>query len=83
MSTKLNVLKHDMVPDHEIMSEEEVSALLNTYNITTEQLPKVFHDDPAVKVIGAEADDVIRIIRVSHTAGRAESFRLVVKRPKK
>jgi len=83
LSTKLNVLKHDMVPDHEIMSEEEVSALLTTYNITTEQLPKVFHDDPAVKVIGAEADDVIRIIRVSHTAGRAESFRLVVKRPKK
>ena len=83
MSTKLNVLKHDMVPDHKIMSEEEVSALLTTYNITTEQLPKVFHDDPAVKVIGAEADDVIRIIRTSHTAGRAESYRLVVKRPKK
>ncbi|MFA4849397.1 MAG: DNA-directed RNA polymerase subunit H [Methanoregula sp.] len=83
MSTKLNVLKHDMVPDHEIMSEEEVSALLTTYNITTEQLPKVFHDDPAVKTIGAEADNVIRIIRTSHTAGRAESYRLVVKRPKK
>jgi DNA-directed RNA polymerase subunit H len=72
-----------MVPDHEIMSEEEVSALLNTYNITNEQLPKVFVDDPAVKVIGAKADDVIRIIRTSHTAGRAESYRLVVKRPKK
>jgi DNA-directed RNA polymerase subunit H len=72
-----------MVPDHQIMSEEEVSALLTTYNITTEQLPKVFHDDPAVKTIGAEADDVIRIIRKSHTAGRAESYRLVVKRPKK
>jgi DNA-directed RNA polymerase subunit H len=72
-----------MVPDHKIMSEEEVSALLTTYNITTEQLPKVFHDDPAVKTIGAEADNVIRIIRESHTAGRAESYRLVVKRPKK
>ena len=72
-----------MVPDHQIMSDEEVSALLNTYNITTEQLPKVFHDDPAVKTIGAEADNVIQIIRVSHTAGRAESYRLVVKRPKK
>ena len=83
MSTKLNVLKHAMVPDHKIMSEEEVSALLTMYNITTEQLPKVFHDDPAVKTIGAEADDVIRIIRTSHTAGKAESYRLVVKRPKK
>lgn len=83
MSTKLNVLKHVMVPDHNIMSEEEVSELLSRYNITTEQLPKVFHDDPAVKSIGANVDDVIRIVRASHTAGRAEAYRLVIKRPKK
>ena len=83
MSTKLNVLKHVMVPDHNIMSEEEVSELLSRYSITTEQLPKVFHDDPAVKSIGANVDDVIRIVRASHTAGRAEAYRLVIKRPKK
>jgi len=83
LSTKLNVLEHAMVPDHNIMSEEEVSELLSRYNITTEQLPKVFHDDPAVKSIGANVDDVIRIVRASHTAGRAEAYRLVIKRPKK
>jgi len=83
LSTKLNVLDHVMVPDHKIMSEEEVSALLSHYNITTEQLPKIFHDDPAVKIIGAKVEDVIRIIRMSHTAGRAEAYRLVIKRPKK
>ncbi len=83
MSTKLNVLEHVMVPDHKIMSEDEVSALLSHYNITTEQLPKIYHDDPAVKIIGANVEDVIRIVRMSHTAGRAEAYRLVVKRPKK
>ncbi|MDD1701994.1 MAG: DNA-directed RNA polymerase subunit H [Methanoregula sp.] len=83
MSTKLNVLNHVMVPDHQLMSEEEVSALLSRYHITTEQLPKVYHDDPAVKAIGAKVDDVIRIIRKSHTAGRAEAYRLVIRRPKK
>ena len=83
MSTKLNVLEHVMVPDHKIMSEDEVSALLSHYNITTEQLPKIYHDDPAVKIIGANIEDVIRIVRMSHTAGRAEAYRLVVKRPKK
>ena len=83
MSTKLNVLEHVMVPDHKIMSEDEVSALLSHYKITTEQLPKIFHDDPAVKIIGANVDDVIRIVRMSHTAGRAEAYRLVIKRPKK
>jgi DNA-directed RNA polymerase subunit H len=83
VSTKLNVLEHVMVPDHKIMTEDEVNGLLSSYAITTEQLPKIYHDDPAVKTIGAKPGDVIRIIRDSHTAGRAESYRLVIKRPKK
>ena len=83
MSTKLNVLGHAMVPDHKIMSDEEVSELLSRYNITTEQLPKIYNDDPAVKTIDAEVDNVIKVIRASHTAGRAEAYRLVIKRPKK
>ena len=83
MSTKLNVLKHVMVPDHQLMSEEEVSALLTRYHITTEQLPKIYHDDPAVKSVDAKVDDVIRTIRKSHIAGRAEAYRLVIRRPKK
>jgi DNA-directed RNA polymerase subunit H len=83
MSTTFNVLQHVMVPDHEIMSEEEVSNLLSTYQITHEQLPKIYHDDPSVKTIDAKIGNVVRIVRVSQTAGRAESYRLVVKRPKK
>jgi DNA-directed RNA polymerase subunit H len=72
-----------MVPEHTIMGEEETKALLASYNITTDQLPKIYHDDPAVKEIGAKVDDVIRIVRKSHTAGKAESYRLVIRRPKK
>jgi DNA-directed RNA polymerase subunit H len=83
LSAKLDVLEHVMVPDHKIMGEEEIASLLAQYNITTEQLPKIYHDDPAVKSTGAQVDDVIRIVRISHTAGRAEAYRLVIKRPKK
>jgi len=72
-----------MVPIHQIMSEEEVNGLLSRYNITSDQLPKTYHDDPAAKTIDAKPGDVVRIIRTSHTAGRAESYRLVIRRPKK
>ena len=72
-----------MVPDHRIMAEEEIGELLSTYHLSLEQLPKIFHDDPAVKTVKAKPGNVIRIIRSSQTAGRAESYRLVVKRPKK
>ncbi|BBL67242.1 DNA-directed RNA polymerase subunit H [Methanoculleus chikugoensis] len=83
MGTSLDVRSHEMVPDHQIMGEEEVADLLATYHITLEQLPKIYHDDPAAKAIGGEVGNVIRIIRDSRTAGRAEAYRLVVKRPKK
>ncbi|MDK2990201.1 MAG: DNA-directed polymerase subunit [Methanoculleus sp.] len=83
MGTSLDVLNHEMVPDHQIMDEEEVADLLATYHISLEQLPKMYHDDPAVKAVGGDIGNVIRITRDSRTAGRAEAYRLVVKRPKK
>ncbi len=83
MSIKLNVLDHVMVPDHQVMSADEVQALLERYSITFEQLPKIYHDDAAVKQIGGKVGDVIRVIRQSQTAGIAEAYRLVIRRPKK
>ncbi|MDD4299622.1 MAG: DNA-directed RNA polymerase subunit H [Methanomicrobium sp.] len=83
MSTNFSVIKHVMVPDHQIMSAEEIDELLSSYQITRDQLPKIYHDDPAVKEVGAKINDVIRIVRISQTAGRAEAYRMVVKRPKK
>jgi DNA-directed RNA polymerase subunit H len=65
------------------MEEGEISSLLSTYHLTREQLPKIYHDDPSVKAIKAKPADVIRIVRESPTAGRAESYRLVIRRPKK
>ena len=83
MGTPLDILNHEMVPDHQIMGEEEVADLLATYHISLEQLPKIYHDDPAIKAIGGNVGNVIRITRDSRTAGRAEAYRLVMKRPKK
>ncbi|MDD1645666.1 MAG: DNA-directed RNA polymerase subunit H, partial [Methanomicrobiales archaeon] len=71
------LLDHVMVPDHRIMTDEEIGTLLSTYHLSLEQLPKIFHDDPAVKTVKAKPGNVIRIIRSSQTAGRAESYRLV------
>lgn len=83
MSSKLFVLDHDMVPNHLIMSEEEVSELYSRYEISNDHLPKIYHDDPVVKSINGKPGDVIRIIRKSHTAGEALSYRYVIRRPKK
>ncbi len=73
-----NVLKHEMVPEHVVMSEEEVQDLLARYRIELRQLPKILVTDPACKEIGAKKDDVVRIVRRSLTADEAVSFRLVI-----
>ncbi|MHC1625750.1 MAG: DNA-directed RNA polymerase subunit H [Methanoculleaceae archaeon] len=83
MKKSFNVLDHVMVPDHQVMSEREVEELFAQYRISHEQLPRIYHDDPAVRAIGAKVGDVIRITRQSQTAGIAEYYRIVIKRPKK
>ncbi|MDO5844165.1 MAG: DNA-directed RNA polymerase subunit H [Methanocorpusculum sp.] len=81
--TRLNVLMHEMVPDHIIMTPEDVQKLLAHFDIEEDQLPKIYHDDPAIKACGGKPGNVIKIIRKSQTAGEATSYRLVVRRPKK
>lgn len=83
MNAKFDVTEHLMVPDHQIMSADEVKDLLARYNISYEHLPKIYNDDPVMKAIGANTGDVISITRSSQTAGIAESYRLVIRKPKK
>jgi len=75
---KVDISKHILVPKHEILSEEEVKKLLEKYNITKSQLPKILASDPMVKKIGAKVGDVIKITRKSPTAGESIFYRVVV-----
>ncbi|MDI6645255.1 MAG: DNA-directed RNA polymerase subunit H [Methanobacteriaceae archaeon] len=75
---KRDILKHEMVPDHVILSKSKVNKLLKDKNIHAEQLPKIKIDDPVVKEIGAKSGDVLEITRKSATAGKFVTYRLVV-----
>jgi len=78
LTKKFNVLEHDLVPDHVLLSEDEVAEILQKYSISKGQLPKIKSADVVVKQINAKPGDVIRIIRKSLTAGRAVAYRLVI-----
>jgi DNA-directed RNA polymerase subunit H len=73
-----DLFEHELVPPHIIASEEEIQLVLEHYGIERNQLPRIFRDDPAVKVLGARPGQIIRIERESHTAGSSYYYRLVV-----
>ena len=75
---KFNILDHELVPEHIVLSKEEAEEVLKKFNIKPEQLPKILTTDPVVRAIGAKKGDIIKIIRKSKTASKAIAYRLVV-----
>ena len=75
---KFNILDHELVPQHIILSKKEAKEVLEKFNVQPEQLPKILVTDPVVRAIGAKKGDIIKIIRKSKTASKAIAYRLVV-----
>lgn len=78
MPEEIDIFQSALVPKHEIIPEDDKKALLETLRISESQLPKIKLGDPAVKALGAQKGDVIRITRKSPTAGEYLYYRLVV-----
>lgn len=72
------VTDHKFVPKHEILPAEEKKSILAQYNATEEQFPFLFSNDPVVREIGAHPGDMVRISRISDTAGESFYYRFVV-----
>ncbi|MHA1651436.1 MAG: DNA-directed RNA polymerase subunit H [Candidatus Helarchaeota archaeon] len=75
----MDILEHEYVPKHEILSEEEKESLLKKLKVPPSALPIIFTTDPVVRVIGAKPGDILKITRKSRTAGETIVYRLVVK----
>ena len=73
-----DMLKHELVPHHDILSPKDKKEVLEKFNVTKEQLPKIMVSDPVIKQIKAKAGDVIKITRDSPTAGKSVYYRVAV-----
>lgn len=71
--------KHVLVPKHELISEKEKKEVLKMYKCTREtQLPWILRSDPIARHYDAKKGQVFKITRVSETAGKYETYRIVV-----
>lgn len=74
------ILKHNLVPEHVIISEEERRIVIEKYaGGDPYKLPYILSSDPVVQAVGAKPGDIIKIIRRSPTAGVYIYYRLVIK----
>ncbi|AXR79585.1 DNA-directed RNA polymerase subunit H [Natrarchaeobaculum sulfurireducens] len=73
----VDVSKHELVPEHTVLEEEDLEEVLTEYDIDRTDLPKIKRNDPALPD-DAEVNDVIEIVRDSRTTDRAVVYRLVV-----
>ena len=78
MPKAFDVMKHELVPRHEVLSEEEKKEILERYGVSPEQLPKIFANDAVARAVRAKPGEIIRIKRKSPTAGEAVAYRYVV-----
>ncbi len=82
---KFNVLQHKLVPEHKLLSSEEAARVLAALHITKDQLPKIKKADPVIHVlerIHGEIPEgsIVKVTRLSETAGVSEAYRLVIGR---
>ncbi|MFG1519351.1 MAG: DNA-directed RNA polymerase subunit H [Thermoplasmataceae archaeon] len=79
---RVNVLKHEMVPEHYIVTKKEEESLLKQLGISKDLLPRINRSDPAIKALEEingpiEEGTIIKIIRKSPTAGTSTYYRVV------
>jgi DNA-directed RNA polymerase subunit H len=75
---KIDVLSAKLVPKHTVLSREDAKEVLSKYEIDHNQLPKILAKDPVVKALNAKVGDIIKIERVSDTAGTSVAYRRVI-----
>jgi DNA-directed RNA polymerase subunit H (RpoH/RPB5) len=76
---QFNILEHQYVPEHTVLSEVEKEAVEKKYNITDpKQMPSISRYDPVSLAIGLRPGQVCKIIRPSKTSVNSIYYRYCI-----
>ncbi len=80
MATNMSftITHHQLVPKHTKLSESDKEKLFKEYKFSVRDLPKILKTDPAILKLNVKSGDVVKIERMSRTAGIAIYYRGVI-----
>lgn len=64
--------------EHILLNNEEKADLLEEYDCTLSELPKILIDDPITKYFNANVDDIFKIIRNNPITNKEIVYRVVI-----
>jgi len=74
---QFNILKHNLVPKHTILSKEEEKNFKKKFNILhNEQIPDISYFSPVSLVLGVRPDNIVKIERKSPTSITTDYYRI-------
>jgi DNA-directed RNA polymerase subunit H (RpoH/RPB5) len=74
-----NPTKHELVPKHRKLSNEEAKEIMDKYMIKTKlQMPFILHTDTIAKWIGLKQGDLVEITRYNENSGKSYYYRCCV-----
>ena len=78
MKKKFKSDKHISIPKHSQLSSSQKEKLLEKYNISLKELPRISKDDAGIVSLHPKPGDIIKITRSSETASESIFYRVVV-----
>jgi DNA-directed RNA polymerase subunit H (RpoH/RPB5) len=76
---QFNILKHELVPQHTLMSNSEIEEVIKRYNIVDKSLfPDISRFDPIARAICLRPGQICHIKRPSKTAITANYYRICI-----
>jgi len=72
-----NITHHEVVPKHIILTEEEAKKVIDDFDATKSQLPKLLSTDPVAKYYGMKTGTICKIVRNSQMTGESIYYRIV------
>jgi|APSaa5957512622_1039677.scaffolds.fasta_scaffold147633_2 DNA-directed RNA polymerase subunit H len=74
----MDIQNNLLVPKQEKLDDSAKKALLESMNISSKNLPKIFKEDVSIADLKPKSGDIIKITRESPTAGVSMYYRVVI-----